>query len=274
MKNLNTLAKTITLAAALSISACATESDNTNNTGTGSGTTPTTVVPTSLNQAAYAGGTVYDYGHNSVPNIPFTGAPADTDFSRWAMLHDGTTYRLYFFKEGTNDTLYQFGYNAGTQSYEFGFMSISELNITNIPTDADTSSFAMLHDGSVYRLYMRSLTSDTTLYQFGYNSSTQDYEYGHLSIPTLFITMAPVDTDHARWGMLHDGTNYRLYIGKTGEADTMYQFAYNISSSDYEWGYVSIPQLNITDMPADSIKTDFAMLHDGSDYRFYYHSDL
>lgn len=267
------MVKTITLAALLSITACTTETDTSNNAS--SGTTPaTSVVPTSLNQAAHAGGNIYDYGHNSIPNLPFTDAPADTDFTRWAMLHDGTTYRLYFFKAGTNDTLYQFGYNASSQSYEFGFQSIAELNITGIPADADTSSFAMLHDGAVYRLYMRSSSNSNTMYQFGYNPASQDYEWGFNSIDTMFITMAPVDTDHSRWGMLHDGTNYRLYIGKTGEPDTMYQFAYNIASSDYEWGFASIPELNITGMPADSIRTDFALLHDGSDYRFYYQSDL
>lgn len=54
----------------------------------------------------------------------------------------------------------------------------------------------------------------------------------------------------------------------------MYQFAYNIVSGDCEWGFSSIPELQVTNMPASSIKTDFAMLHDGDDYRFYYQSDL
>jgi hypothetical protein len=265
MKHLNMIAKTIALTAFLAISACTTGEDP----GTGNNNTKLSTTPDSLNQAAFNGST-YAFGHNSIPNIAFTGAPADTDFSRSAMLHDGSTYRLYFFKQGSNDTLYQFGFNPGTLKYEFGYNSIDILKITGIPADADASSFAMLHDGSVYRLYMRSKTNAETMYQFGYHAATQAYEFGYSSIPVLYITMAPADIDHSRWAMLHDGSRYRLYIGKAGENDQMYQFAYNPASSDYEWGFNSISLLTVTGMPADSIKTNFTMLHDGSDYRFYY----
>ena len=74
----------------------------------------------------------------------------------------------------------------------------------------------------------------------------------------------------SRWAMLHDGLVYRLYLGKTGNDDAIYQFGYNPSSSDYEFGYSSIPQLNLADTPDGSNRDDFAMLHDGADYRFYY----
>jgi len=50
----------------------------------------------------------------------------------------------------------------------------------------------------------------------------------------------------------------------------MYQFGYNPSSIDYEFGFRSISQLSVADTPEGSIKDDFAMLHDGTDYRFYY----
>ncbi len=189
------------------------------------------------------------------------------------MLHDGTTYRLYFFKQGSSDTIYQFGYNSSAQQYEFGFNSISELKITGMPTDADTSSFSMLHDGTTYRLYLKRENNNTTMYQFGFNTATSDYEYGFNSIETLFITMVPTDANLDRWAMLHDGAAYRLYTGKSGEPDTLYQFSFNSASYDYEWGFNSFPELQITNMPADSIKSNFTMLHDGSDYRFYYLSE-
>ena len=228
----------------------------------------------SLNQAAYSGGTTYDFGFNSISNIPVINAPSDTDFSRYAMLHDGITYRLYFFKDGTHDTIYQFGYNATSGKYEFGFNSIPELKITGMPTDSDTSSFAMLHDGTTYRLYMKSLNSNTTIYQFGFNSLSENYEYGHDSIPELLITLVPSDADLSRWAMLHDGSVYRLYTGKNGAEDTMYQFVFNVVSSDYEWAFNnSIPELQVTNMPTTSIKSNFAMLYDGLDYRFYYPDD-
>ncbi len=270
MNIFNTTAKVIAFTSLLAAAACTPQGQDTNTSNTGTGS-QLVAVPDSLNQAAF-NGSVYEYAYNSIPNIVFTDAPDDTDFSRSAMLHDGSTYRLYFFKQGTNDTLYQFGFNINTLKYEYGYNSISTLKITGIPADADTSSFAMLHDGSVYRLYMRSQTNVNKMYQFGYNGST--YDYGYTSIPELYITMAPADIDHSRWAMLHDGSSYRLYIGKEGAEDQMYQFAYNVASSDYEWGFNSIPLLTITNMPASSIKKNFAMLHDGSDYRFYYQADL
>ena len=148
------------------------------NTGTTT-TPPPAVTAGSLNQAAYVSGTsTYRFGHRSILNMVIADAPANADYTRWAMLHDGAVYRLYLFKQNTNDTLYQFGFNARTAQYEYGHQSIAELKLTNIPDDADTSRFAMLHDGSTYRLYFRARSNTFTMYQFGYNSSTQNYEYG------------------------------------------------------------------------------------------------
>ena len=110
----------------------------------------------SLNQAAFIGNsTDYEFGHNSTPNIPIAGAPSDTDWNRWAMLHDGSVYSLYFFQRGSADTLDQFGFNRRTSRYEFGHQSIPTLRIIGAPRDADTSSFAMLHDGKDFRFYFR-----------------------------------------------------------------------------------------------------------------------
>ncbi len=269
MKKIDKLGRaTLFIMAAITLAACGGGSDSSSTENTNTETTPK-----SLNQAAYDGGTAYDFGFNSVPNIPFINAPEDTDFTRYAMLHDGTTYRLYFFKQNSDDTIYQFAYNSSTQQYEYGFNSIPELNLTGMPEDADTSSFAMLHDGTTYRLYLKRTGNATTIYQFSYNSATQNYEYALNSIPILFITLAPADANLDRWAMLHDGSVYRLYTGKSGEPDTLYQFSFNAASSDYEWGFNSISELQVTNMPADSIKPNFTMLHDGSDYRFYYPSE-
>ena len=229
-----------------------------------------TVAAPSLNQAAYVPfTTTYQFGYNSIPNMDITGAPADTDWNRWAMLHDGSRYRLYFFKAGTDDTIYQFAFNPATADYEFGFDSIPEMTITGAPADADPSSFAMLHDGTHYRLYMRSRTA-AAIYQFAFNSATSDYEYGFNSISRMDITGAPADTDFDRWGMLHDGSVYRLYAFKGALDNQMYQFGFNASTADYEYGYQSIPLLTLDQIPANSDVSSFAMLHDGMDYRFYF----
>ena len=40
------------------------------------------------------------------------------------MLHDGTDYRLYFFKSGSSDTIYQFAFDRRVEQYRFGYNSI------------------------------------------------------------------------------------------------------------------------------------------------------
>ncbi|MGB1257988.1 MAG: hypothetical protein ACPG51_19095 [Thiolinea sp.] len=225
----------------------------------------------SLNQAAYVNGTTeYRFGHNSIPNMKIHGAPADTGFGRYAMLHDGSTYRLYLFKRGSRDTLYQFGFNRTTSRYEYGFNSIKVLKIVGMPADANHKSFAMLHDGQDYRLYMRS-RNGSKLYQAAYQPGSNKYVYGFRSIPSMNITGSPQGiTNNKRWAMLHDGQHYRLYIGRRGHKNQFYQYAFNRATNNYEHGYQSIPMLTATNAPGNSKKNAFAMLHDGSAYRYYY----
>jgi len=221
----------------------------------------------SLNQAAFNGRS-YQYGHSSIKNIKISGAPEDTDYERWAMLHDGGDYRLYFFKKESNNTLYQFVFNSTSSKYEYGFAgAIPELTISGTPTDADSSTFAMLHDGNDYRLYMRSKTN-RSLYQFAFNPRSQQYEYGYNSINNIVITGSPADVDLNRWGMLHDGSKYRFYAFKGSSKTDIYQFAFNGSS--YAYGYSSISNLKVTEMPDISDTSSFSMLHDGLRYRFYF----
>ena len=229
----------------------------------------TAAPPSSLDQAGYRPGTTeYQYGYASLPNIPIAGAPTDADFSRWAMLHDGATYHLFCFAEGADNTLYRFGFNDSTRTYEFGYGGPSVYGITDIPAAADPSSIGMLHDGRDYRLYMRGLSDRTQLFQFGLDPSTNEFRYGFRSISVIATTGLPADADLERWGMLHDGTTYRQYVGVTGAPDAMYQFGFD--GRTYAYGYSSIPRLSIVDMPETSLRSSFALLHDGTTYRFYH----
>ena len=230
--------------------------------GGGGGDHDTDPAPLSLNQAGFQGGSTYAYGHNSIPNVPISNAPADTDFSRWAMLHDGSTYRLYFFKRGSM-SIYQFGFDGST--YDFGHDSIREIAITGTPPDADPSSFKMLHDGRDYRLYMRGF-DESELHQFAFNGS--GYEYGFRSIDVIDTTGAPADVDFSRWAMLFDGSVYRQYVARLGSDDAIYQFGFDGRS--YAYGHRSISNLSIVGMPANSDTSSFSMLHDGLDFRFYH----
>lgn len=209
-----------------------------------------------------------EYIHDASLNIPITDAPSDTDFTRWAMLYDGSDYCMYFFKGSTNNRIYQFVFNGYEYQYGYGG-SYQELTLVDVPADADASSFAMLHDGSDYRLYLRQLGNPNQLYQFAWVSGTNTYKWGHDgSIPKIPVTGFPDNSDRNRWAMLHDGEYYRLYRMELGNNNKLYQGSFNDDS--YEFGSSSIPELSLTGTPSNSDLSQAAMLYDGSYYRFYF----
>jgi hypothetical protein len=224
----------------------------------------------SLNQGAWVAGTTrYEYGYHSIPNIPITGAPADANLARWGMLHDGTDYRLYCFQGSSSDTLYQFAWDGS--SYRYGHRSIPVLTLVGAPSDVDASSVAMLHSGSAYHAYLRRLGDPTTLYQFIWVPGTTTYQWGYSNyLPTLHVSGFPTDTDWSRWDMLHDGSDYRIHAFHYGRNDVLSQGAWNAAALEYQYGYSSIPQLDLVNFPANSDVGRSAMLHDGVDYRFYF----
>lgn len=224
----------------------------------------------SVRQGAWVPGTAnYQYGYNSIPNIPITGAPADTNFARYAMLHDGSAYRMYFFKGSTSDTLYQFSWNGS--SYAYGYNSIAVLTLVGSPADVDASSLAMLHSGGAYHAYLRRLGDPTTLYQFIWVPGTTTYRWNVAPYsPSLPVTGFPADTDWSRWDMLHDGLTYRIYAFRYGSNDRLLQGSWNAAAGAYQFGFNSIPELTLVGYPADSDVGRSAMLHDGSAYRLYY----
>ncbi len=93
----------------------------------------------------------YRYGYKSMEEINITGAPYDTDWNRWSMLHDGNVYRLYFMPLNRRDMLYQFGFNGYT--YEYGYKSSPKIDIRGFPSSLGNDKFNMLHDGEYYRIY-------------------------------------------------------------------------------------------------------------------------
>lgn len=223
----------------------------------------------SLNQFAYVAGTDhYRFGHNSIPNIPITGAPADANLARWSMLHDDAAFRLYCFKGSSRDAIYQFSFNGA--SYAFGHNSIPELRLEGFPADVDASSFSMLFDGADYRLYMRRLGHSQTLYQGAWVRGTNVYRFGHNSTPQLPVIEFPGDTDWSRWSMLHDGVDYRFYAFKLGSNTQLYQGAFNRANNSYQFGFNSIRELTLVGTPSNSDTDSCAMLHDNTTYRFYF----
>lgn len=224
----------------------------------------------SVNQGAWIPGTTtYEFGYHSIPNIPITGAPADTNFARWAMLHDGSAYRMYFFRGSTSDTLYQFAWDGS--SYAFGHNSIPVLTLVGAPADVDASRLTMLHSGAAYHAYLRRLGDPTTLYQFVWVPGTTTYQWALAGYyPTLPVTGFPADTDWSRWNMLHDGAAYRIYAFRYGSTDRLLQGSWNPAAAAYQFAHNSIPELTLAGYPASSDVGRSAMLHDGVDYRLYF----
>lgn len=224
----------------------------------------------SVNQGAWRPGTNnYEFGFRSIPTIPITGAPPDTNFRRWAMLHDGAAYRMYFFRGNTDDTLYQFAWNGS--SYQYGHNSIPILTLVGAPSDADASSLSMLHSGANYHAYLRRLGDPRTLYQLIWKPGTTTYEWGPSGwLSSLRVTDFPVDTDWSRWQMLHDGATYRLYAFPHGSNNRLYQGSWNAAIGSYQYGFNSINQLDLIGFPHNSNVGGAAMLHDGANYRFYF----
>lgn len=223
---------------------------------------------TTLIQGAWVPGTdEYRFGHASIPRMPVTGAPADANFARSAMLHDGVDYRLYAFRGSSRDTLYQFAWNGS--SYAFGYRSIPELTLVGAPTDADPSSIQMLHSGGAYHAYLRRLGDPSVLYQFIWRPGTSAYEWASPPfLSTLRVEGFPADADWTRWNMLHDGGDYRLYLARYGSIDRLYQGAWD--GTAYRYGFRSIPLLRAVGFPPDAHPGMSAMLHDGTDYRLYF----
>lgn len=226
----------------------------------------------SLFQGSWIPGTDnYEYGYNSIPDIPITGAPADADFSRFSMLYDGSAYRLYVFRGGSRDSLYQFSFDGS--SYAYGHNSIPLLTLTGAPVDADASSFSMLHEGSHYHAYLRKRGEPTTLYQFIWIPGTSTYQYGAAGyLPSLSVTGFPAGLDWSRWTMLYDANTYRIYTFRNNENNLIQQGSWNPSAGAYQYAFDSIPELNLVGFPANSNFKRAAMLYDGGAYRFYFQS--
>lgn len=223
---------------------------------------------TSINQAIYIpGSNTYKFSPTTGPTLSITDAPADTNWPRWAILHDGINYRLYTFKGSSPNTLYQFGWNG--EAYQYGYNSEPELTIHDIPEDTDISSVSMTFGESNYRLYFRQLGNPTQLYQFEWDINEMAYVPCPDEVFQLPILGFPADTDWNRWSICNSGeANYHLYTGKLGSSNEIYQGGWTGSAYEYG-GNNTYNVLSLENLPSDSNFGSLEVLHDGTDYRLY-----
>lgn len=172
--------------------------------------------------------------------INVAGAPADADWSRWAMLYSTETnqgtelFRLYCFKKGTNDVIYQFGFNRGARQYEYGYQSTTPLRITGVGPTVNTSTFNMLHDGVSYRMYFQDSHNDRLLHQYVWNG--REYQVEDRT-PTLNLQGLPANADMRKTAMCYaKGSNlpgYHFYTVAQGTDAPLIQLMFKQSARAY-----------------------------------------
>ncbi len=178
-----------------------------------------------------------------------------------------------FVTRAQNFFLHQGAFNG--QYYEYGYNSLPKIEIKYAPEDIDWNRWSLLEDGEVYRLYFMPLGKSNKLYQFGFNPSSNAYEYGYMSAPVIPILDLPSNADVSNFSILFDGYDYRLYFLDKYDTQIILQCAYDEntgSTGAYRYGYKSISKIVISNAPIDTDWNRWSMLHDGKDYRLYFMS--
>ena len=102
------------------------------------------------------------------------------------------------------------------------------------PADIDWSTFGLLHDGGLQRLYFLSADGDS-VYQFGFNGGSDTFEFGFESIDNLPLVGTPGDADASSFGMAYAG-GYALYM-LSDDRRTAYGFGYDGGLDVYSHGF-------------------------------------
>jgi len=168
----------------------------------------------------------------------------------------------------TNRSLSAFIYEDDSYSHE------RNINIVGGPADCDWSRWAMVYskekEGDLFRVYCFKQGTNDTLYQFGYNDSSEHYEFGYKSTKMLKIKGVPATANTFTFSMLHDGSAYRLYFLDINDRQLLYQFVFN--GQDYVVES-SNPELRLEGIPTNIDASRMAMLYskenDSSGYHLY-----
>jgi hypothetical protein len=162
--------------------------------------------------------------------IEIINAPSDCDWSRWGMLDDRKSTRMYCFKKDTVNQLYQFLFDGKNYRYEENFI----LTIEGVGTDQNTDKIAMLStpnfeeavgimdQGTVdppylpipnnYHVYMQKAGKPQFLYQFILKAGTTNFAPNGITRDWFGINAFPDDTDWTRWTMTYDSNHYQLSL--------------------------------------------------------------
>eukprot|EP00931_Biecheleriopsis_adriatica_P060924 TRINITY_DN36603_c0_g1_i1.p1 TRINITY_DN36603_c0_g1~~TRINITY_DN36603_c0_g1_i1.p1 ORF type:complete len:750 (+),score=94.88 TRINITY_DN36603_c0_g1_i1:313-2250(+) len=176
-------------------------------------------------------------------------APEDIDWSRWGMLDDRKSTRLYFFSKDSNTKLYQFIQKGKSFVYDEG--AASYLNFTGLAEEAKSNYIAMLSTPnfeevnsfygkplpvpSNYHLFMLNKEDTdhapgTMLYQYITSRETKNFEPDGLTSDKFRVGSFPSDADWSRWTINYDSNRYQLALRayvisafKQGSTTELYQ---------------------------------------------------
>ena len=197
--------------------------------------------------------------------IALTGGPANTDWSRWGLLHDDDYDRLYFLPTDAADAVYQFALNTSTGAFEYGYESLEVIDIVGTPAAADPSGgFGMAHGDFTYALYMLDANHETA-FGFGFEGGRQVYEHGYDAPATIAIDGAPEGIDWLGWATAGSDGTTSLYAFESEAHDALVQFELSGNTFSPLDTTLSLDPTGLEDVSFD----DFAIVHDGDATRLY-----
>jgi len=192
--------------------------------------------------------------------INIINAPLDCDWSRWGMLDDRKSTRMYCFKKDTKDTLYQFLCDGESYQYEKDFI----LTITGVNDEHNNHKIAMLSTPNFeevigikdkdipgapflpipnnYHVYMQQAGKPQHLYQFILKAGTTHFTPNGITRDWFGVNDFPADTDWNRWTMTYDSNHYQLSL----PAYVLYAFKQDCNDELYFARYGAIGNTEYT----------------------------
>lgn len=134
------------------------------------------------------------------------------------------------------------------------------------PADIDWSTFGLLDDGGLQRLYFLS-ADGASVYQFGFNSGSDTFEFGFESIDNLPLVGIPGEANTSSFGMAYAG-GYALYM-LSDDQRTAYGFGYDGALDVYSHGFDAPGSTSIVGAPEGVDWSGWAVAGNGGSTTLY-----
>jgi hypothetical protein len=186
--------------------------------------------------------------------VDIVNAPADCDWSRWGMLDDRKSTRMYCFKKDTKGQIYQFLFDGKSYTFE-ETISLSlegldddlhnteKIGMLSTPNFEEAVGFKDKEAGKPflpipnnYHVYLQKVGNPQHLYQFIWKEGTTNFMPNGITRDWFGINDFPADTDWKRWTITYDSNHYQLSL----PAYVVYAFKENSNSELYFGRYGAV----------------------------------